>query len=61
MIVRVIVIDPKPRDPRDDVVVYQVPEKSRAHELLIDILDRVGLEHVVIDSVPSEKRRRNAP
>lgn len=58
MIVRVIVIDPKPRDPRDDVVVYQVPEKSRAHELLIDILDRLGLEHVVIDSVPPKKRRQ---
>ena len=58
MIVRVIVIDPNPRDPRDDVVVYQVPEKSRAFELLMDMLDCMKLEHVVINSDTPKRRKR---
>lgn len=48
MIIRIIAIDPCPRDPRDDVVVYQVPERSRAYELLILLLTDAGIEFIEI-------------
>lgn len=44
MITRLMVIDPQPRDPREDVLVYQVPEHSRAYEMLVELLDKAGLE-----------------
>jgi hypothetical protein len=59
MIIRVIVIDPRPRDPRDDVIVYQVPEKSRAHELLIEMLEDRRLEFVEIQSVKKLKEKKS--
>lgn len=59
MIIRVIVIDPNPRDPRDDVIVYQVPEKSRAHELLIDMLQGCHLEFVEIQSTKKLKEKKS--
>lgn len=55
MITRIVVIDPHPRDVRDDVIVYQVPEKSRAFELLADMLTREGFQWV---EVPSTERRK---
>jgi hypothetical protein len=55
MIIRILVVDPHPRDPRDDIVVYQVPEKSRAHELLLELLEDANLEYAQIDFV-----RKNA-
>lgn len=58
MIIRVIAIDPDPRDPRDDVIVYQVPEKSRAHELLVELLERHGIEHVEIESTATRHRNK---
>ena len=56
MITRIVVIDPCPRDPRDDVIIYQVPEKSRAHELLLEMLEARKSEHVEIFS-PRRKNR----
>lgn len=58
MIIRIIAIDPDPRDPRDDVIVYQVPEKSRAHELLVELLERHGIEHVEMESTAMRRRQR---
>lgn len=58
MIIRVIVIDPDPRDPRDDVIVYQVPENSRAQELLIQLLENSGLEFVEIESSRKVKEKK---
>lgn len=58
MITRVIVIDPSPRDPRDDVIVYQVPEKSRAHELLLELLAQRRLEFVEIESTRKLKEKK---
>lgn len=54
MITRIMVIDPNPRDPKDDTIVYQVPERSRAYELLLDMLTQAGLSWV---EVPSERLR----
>lgn len=50
MIIRVCVVDPSPRDPRDDVVTFQVPERSRAYELLVEVLEAQGLEFITIES-----------
>lgn len=55
MIIRVCVIDPEPRNPMDDVLVFQVPENSRQHELLTELLHDAGLEFVAIQS--TRKRR----
>lgn len=44
MIVRILVVDPNPRDPNNDIVVYQVPENSRAYELLMTMLEYSGFE-----------------
>jgi hypothetical protein len=57
MITRVIVIDPRPRDPRDDVIVYQVPDKSRAYELLIEMLEERHLEFIEIESTKKLKEK----
>lgn len=49
MIVRIIAVDPHPRkDSVDDIVVWQVPEKSRAAELLTELLDGAKIEHATI-------------
>ena len=50
MIIRICVVDPNPRDPRDDVVTFQVPERSRAHELLVELLEAAGHEFITIES-----------
>jgi len=55
MITRIVVIDPAPRDPRDDVVVYQVPERSRAYELLITLLNSADIEWVEVAGKPRSK------
>lgn len=56
MIIRLLVVDPQPRDLRDDIVIYQVPEKSRAHELLIEMCDERGLDHTTV-AFPRRKKK----
>ena len=41
MIVRVIVVDP---EHGDDLIVYQVPENSRAFHMLTQLLETAGYE-----------------
>lgn len=49
MIIRLIAIDPRPTDSgHSDVVVYQVPENSRAHKLLEEVFNREGIEHTTL-------------
>ena len=55
MITRIVATDPRPRDLRDDTVVYQVPEKSRAYELLLELLDKEGIHWI---EVPYERKAR---
>jgi len=55
MIVRLVVVDPHPRKDESDLIVYQVPEHSRAYELLVEMLEEKKLEHVVIKSPPKVK------
>lgn len=50
MIIRVCVIDPEPRDPRNDVLVFQVPERSRQYELLVRLLEQASLDFVTIEA-----------
>ncbi len=50
MIIRIMVQDPAPRNPQDDIIVYQVPENSRAHELLLEMLDYRNIEYVLVES-----------
>lgn len=57
MIIRIIAIDPRPRTPLEDVVVYQVPERSRAAELLIELLDQNNIEWTVIETTPRKPRK----
>lgn len=46
MIVRVIAIDPL--DPQGDVLIYQVPENSKAYALLIRLLSEAEVEHATL-------------
>lgn len=57
MIIRLIAVDPNPRKGESDLVVYQVPEHSRAHELLVALLDGAGIEHTFIESMPRGQSR----
>jgi prephenate dehydratase len=58
MIIRLIALDPRPRDAsKTDIVVYQVPEKSRELELLMELFDQHGIEYTTLES---NKRRRKA-
>jgi hypothetical protein len=50
MIIRLIAVDPRPRKGESDLVVYQVPEKSRAHQLLCELLDEAKIEWAVIET-----------
>lgn len=56
MIVRIAAVDPRPRNPHEDVVVYQVPENSRAYELLIEMLEKEGIDWVKIESRPRKAK-----
>ncbi len=50
MIVRILAVDPRPRDKARDVVVYQVPEHSREFELLTELFEREGISWTTIES-----------
>lgn len=57
MIVRIVVVDPRPgsSNPKSDILVYQVPEKSREFELLSELFEQAHIEWVVIE--PNRKGR----
>ena len=57
-IIRIMVIDPRPRNAKDDTVVYQVPERSRAYELLLEMLETQGLEYVDVGTLPKRRKRK---
>lgn len=53
MIIRLLAVDPRPAPGAEsDVVVYQVPENSRAHKLLEELLDMAKIEHTTLGSKP---------
>ena len=52
MIVRLIAIDPSPRPGKSDVLVYQIPEKSREAELLSELLTKAGIEWAIVSAGP---------
>jgi len=56
MIIRLIAVDPRPRQGESDLVVYQVPEHSRAHELLAELLDAAAIEWTTIETPPRAPR-----
>jgi hypothetical protein len=45
-IIRVIAVDPRPRPMQEDIVIYQVPENSRAHQLLVETFTGAKIEFV---------------
>lgn len=55
MIIRLIAVDPKPREGKSDVLVYQVPENSREEAVLKDMLTQAGMEWTMLAS-PRRKR-----
>lgn len=57
MIVRIVVVDPKPElsNPKSDILVYQVPEKSREFVLLTELFEQAQIEWVVIE--PNRKAK----
>lgn len=57
MIIRLIVVDPEPRDPESDIIIYQVPEGSRAHELLVEMLTDRDLDFTDIKSTPKKGKQ----
>lgn len=58
MIVRLIVVDPRPRKAGEDIIVYQVPEKSRAYGLLVEVLANAGVEFVELPSTRPAGRKK---
>ena len=50
MIVRLIAVDPRPRKGESDLVVYQIPEHSRAYELLVELMDAARIEWALIET-----------
>lgn len=60
-IIRIMVVDPEPRKPLEDVIVYQVPERSRAHELLTQLLDEAGIEYVDLKAKRKKKNGEGPP
>lgn len=56
MIVRLIAVDPRPRPGEGDLVVYQVPENSRAHKLLEEVFAAAGIETAVIGAAPRRRK-----
>lgn len=52
MIVRLIAVDPRPRKGESDLLVYQVPEKSRAEELLVELFEAAKIEWAKIETPP---------
>lgn len=58
-VVRVVVVDPEPVNPADDIIVFQVPENGRAHKLLTSLLDKAGIQNVTMEA-PKPKRRRKS-
>jgi len=57
MIIRLIAVDPRPAIAETDIVIYQVPENSRAHKLLVETFTSVGIEFVELGPSP----RKNGP
>lgn len=61
-VIRIIAVDPFPRAGESDLVIYQVPEKSRAFEILTEMLAKEGIEFVTIEAehhrMPEEERKR---
>jgi hypothetical protein len=55
-IVRLICVDPRPRQGESDLRVYQVPDKSREKELLEELFSQAGIEHAVMD-IPRKSRK----
>jgi hypothetical protein len=56
MIIRFIIVDPRPRKNESDVRVYQVPENSRESELLSELCEAAGLEWAIVG--PPDRRRK---
>lgn len=50
MIIRLIAVDPRPRLNESDLVVYQVPEGSRAEQLLCELLEDAKIEWTKLES-----------
>lgn len=55
MIIRLIAVDPRPRLGKSDLIVIQVPEKSREFELLTELFDAAKIEWTTI--MPSRATR----
>jgi len=55
VIVRLIAVDPRPRIGDSDLVVYQIPNHSRAMELLTELFDAAKIEWTIIETEPKGK------
>lgn len=49
-IVRLIAVDPRPRQGESDLRVYQVPENSRESELLSEVFASAGIEWAIVSA-----------
>ena len=60
MIIRLIAVDPRPRlGAKTDLVVYQLPEKSREYGLLTELLNEHGIDYAVIESKRKSKKGKS--
>lgn len=61
MIVRLIAQDPRPRvGSKTDLVVYQVPEKSREIELIQELFDSAGIVWTILESQPRKPKEKSS-
>lgn len=60
MIIRLMAIDPRPRPgSTTDVVVYQLPEKSREYELLVELLEQHNISWATLEPKPRKPKERS--
>jgi hypothetical protein len=58
MIIRLVAVDPRPRQGETDLRVYQVPEHSREEELLVELFESARIEYAKIEAPRPQRRRR---
>lgn len=57
MIIRLIAVDPHPRKGKSDLLVYQVPDKSREMEFLIELFNEAHVEYALLEAPPRKTDR----
>ena len=55
-IIRIVALDPSPRTTACDLITWQVPENSRAYELLVEMLEARDIDYDLVTFAPRKKK-----